>query len=133
MNFARLAAAARNQPKRAPPVPLEDCDRAVVESALAAPAAGFGGHEQYPDLPSKAAALTYALAKSQACVDGNKRAALILLTAFLGLNDSRLQAPGEEAADRILAAATSDPADRDSVVADLATWLGTAIVPEEGQ
>jgi prophage maintenance system killer protein len=53
-------------------VPLEECERGTIELALATPRAGYGPFRVYPDIASKAAVLTYTLAKSQACIDGNK-------------------------------------------------------------
>jgi len=65
------------------------CERGTIELALASPRAGFADKELYPDLRSKAAVLLYTLAKSQACPDGNKRIALVLVEAFLRLNGAR--------------------------------------------
>jgi death-on-curing protein len=115
-------------PLRAPPFPLRNCNQGAIESALATPSAAFGGEEVYPDLPSKAAVLLYSLAKSQACVDGNKRVALILTYAFLDLNDATLAATNEEVVDRILEVASSDPKDRDAVIAATTAWMVTAVV-----
>lgn len=61
-------------------------------------------------------ALLYALAKSQACPDGNKRVALILVVEFLALNGSTLDVDPDELADMILGSAETDPATRDEVV-----------------
>ncbi len=52
-------------------------DRPLAESALAAPAAGFGEHEQYADLAVKAAVLLQRVASNHALPDGNKRTALL--------------------------------------------------------
>lgn len=113
-----------------PPVRLIDCDRDVIEVALAAPRSGFGIYEHYPSLPAKAAALLYAFAKSQACIDGNKRIALIVVIAFLEANGRTLRSDDpEEPADRILWAAESAPDDRDRVIENLTAWLAEAIVP----
>ena len=114
-------------PEVVPPVHLDQCVRVVIESALASPAAGFGGFERYPDLPAKAAVLTYSLAKSQACVDGNKRLALILLNEFLAINGVDLDMTNDEAADLILFAAAADPAYRDQVILELTTRLEPAL------
>jgi death on curing protein len=110
-----------------PPVHLEQCNRGIIESALASPAAGFGAFEKYPDLPAKAAALTHSLAKSQACLTGNKRLALILLNEFLAINGVDLEMTDDEAGDLILYAADSDPAFRDQVIVELATRLEPAL------
>lgn len=99
-----------------PPVHLEQCDEGSISSALAAPQTSFGGEEKYPTLPAKTAALLYALAKSQACPDGNKRIALILVLEFLALNGHTVETDPDDLAEIILTAAESNPGDRDAVV-----------------
>lgn len=47
----------------------------LADSALHAPAAGFGDTEFYPDFIDKAAVLIVRLAKNHPLPDGNKRAA----------------------------------------------------------
>lgn len=47
----------------------------LADSALHAPAAGFGEHEFYPDIIDKAAVLVCRLAWNHPLPDGNKRAA----------------------------------------------------------
>ncbi len=58
----------------------------LADSALHAPAAGFGDQEFYPDLLDKAAVLTCRLAWNHPLPDGNKRAAWAALVLFLDLN-----------------------------------------------
>jgi death on curing protein len=99
-----------------PPYRLDECERGGIESALAVPQFSWEGEDKYPDLAAKAAALLYALAKSQACPDGNKRVALILVVEFLALNGSTLDIDPDELADMILETAEVDPATRDEVV-----------------
>jgi len=82
----------------------------------------------YPDLPSKAAVLTYSLAKSQACIDGNKRVALILLRTFLYINGATVRTEPGELADMILRAAESAREDRPEVLDELTAWLQERIV-----
>jgi prophage maintenance system killer protein len=65
----------------------------------------------------------YALAKSQACVDGNKRVTLILLQAFLFINGATIRPAPGELADMILETASSAPERRSEVVSDLTDWL----------
>lgn len=57
----------------------------LADSALHAPAAGFGGTEFYPDFIDKAAVLIVRLAKNHALPDGNKRAAWVALRLFVEL------------------------------------------------
>jgi death on curing protein len=59
----------------------------LADSALHAPAAGFGDHEFYPELIDKAAVLTCRLAWNHPLPDGNKRAAWAALVMFVELND----------------------------------------------
>jgi death-on-curing protein len=73
----------------------------LADSALHAPAAGFGDEDFYPDLLDKAAVLTCRLAWNHPLRDGNKRAAWAALVVFLDL--------GVAAAGRIRRAAYSRP------------------------
>ncbi|MEV8516162.1 Fic family protein [Dactylosporangium sp. NPDC051484] len=61
-------------------------NRSLVESAINAPAAGWGEFEQYPFFPVKAAVLLERLAKNHPLPDGNKRAALLATIFFANLN-----------------------------------------------
>lgn len=58
----------------------------LADSALHAPAAGFGETEFYPDFIEKAAVLVVRLAKNHPLPDGNKRAAWVILRMFLAIN-----------------------------------------------
>jgi prophage maintenance system killer protein len=107
-------------------VPLERCARATIEAALAAPRAGWGIFEKYRAIEAKCAALLCALAKSQACVEGNKRVALLLVDAFVRLNGYTLAVAPGELADQILAAAIA--ADRDRAIADATIWFRSKLV-----
>lgn len=54
-----------------------------MDSALHAPAAGFGDHEVYPDLIDKAAVLAVHLVKNHALPDANKRTSFITMIVSL--------------------------------------------------
>jgi len=112
-----------------PPYRLDECDRNIIESALFAPQTAFGGVEKYLDLPAKTAALLYALAKTQACPEGNKRVALILVMEFLAINGSTLDVDPDALADIILDVAESDAASRDEVVDELTENMRPLVVP----
>ena len=58
----------------------------LADSALHAPAAGFGDTEFYPDFIDKAAVLLVRLAKNHPLPDGNKRAAWVAMRLFVELN-----------------------------------------------
>ena len=76
--------------RRLPRVPL-------AESALAAPFAGIGEDDVYPELADKAAVLIDRLARNHPLPDGNKRLALAMAILFLERNGRRW---GAEAIDR---------------------------------
>jgi len=59
----------------------------LADSALHAPAAGFGEDEFYPDFVDKAAVLLVRLARNHPLPDGNKRAAWVSLRLFAEIND----------------------------------------------
>jgi death-on-curing protein len=59
---------------------------ALLESAVAAPQASFGGESVYTDLTEVAAAYLFFICRNHPFVDGNKRAALGACIVFLRLN-----------------------------------------------
>jgi death-on-curing protein len=61
----------------------------LADSALHAPAAGFGETDFYPDFLDKAAVLIVRLAKNHPLPDGNKRVAWVALRLFLEFNGWR--------------------------------------------
>jgi death on curing protein len=68
----------------------------LAQSALAAPQAGFGGVEAYPDFETKAAVLFWHLVKNHALPDGNKRCAFLATVEFIERNDRTwVPAPGD--------------------------------------
>ena len=68
----------------------------LAESALSAPAMGFGGVEFYPDLLDKAAVLCVRLARNHPLPDGNKRVAYLALVEFLARNGVEWVPPSVE-------------------------------------
>jgi death-on-curing protein len=64
----------------------------LLESAVAAPQASFGGTFLNDGLHAMAAAYLFHLASNHAFVDGNKRVATATATAFLDLNGAVLEA-----------------------------------------
>lgn len=67
-------------------------DEGLLRSALARPHATFGGHDLYPTVFEKAAALAESLVRNHPFVDGNKRMAWACLDLILDLNGHRLEA-----------------------------------------
>ena len=62
----------------------------LAGSALAAPAAAYGGREFYPDVGTKAAILCSRLARNHPLIDGNKRVAFLCMVEFLERNGQKL-------------------------------------------
>jgi death-on-curing protein len=69
--------------------PIVIRDEGLLDSALHRPMSGYGDHEAYADLATKAAALLDSIANTHALVDGNKRLAWMATDVFLRLNGSR--------------------------------------------
>ena len=80
-------------------------DLGLLESALAMPAASFGGQFLHPSVDEQAAAYLFHLVKNHPFVDGNKRTGLVAMLAFLGLNGRRLEAPAADVTDLVLGVA----------------------------
>jgi death-on-curing protein len=62
-------------------------DLALLESAIAAPAASYEGEFLHTSLSEMAAAYLFHLTKNHPFIDGNKRVGLISAIVFLGFND----------------------------------------------
>jgi death-on-curing protein len=81
-------------------------DRALLESAVATPQAGFGDEYLHPTLFDMAAAYAFHIAQNQPFVDGNKRAALGAALVFLDLNGVDVDDPEGRLYDAMIAIAT---------------------------
>lgn len=103
------------------PVLAKDSRVDLADSALHAPAAGFGDEDFYPDLFDKAAVLTCRLAWNHPLPDGNKRAAWASLVLFVDLNRGRWDPdpPDVDAAEAAMLAVAAGEVDE----AWFATWL----------
>ena len=58
-------------------------DEALLESAVDAPEAGFGGQESYPSVEAKAARLAFGLVRNHPFIDGNKRVGVLAMLITL--------------------------------------------------
>ena len=65
---------------------FRSCDVGAAESALQAPAAGYGSFEAYPTMAEKAAVLAFRLCRNHPLLDGNKRVAYLSLREFVARN-----------------------------------------------
>jgi death-on-curing protein len=97
-------------------------EMALLESAVAAPQASFGGKSPYADPAEVAAAYLYYLCKNHPFVDGNKRAALGACIVFLRMNGIEPKADGPEWEELTLAVAAST-IDRDETTGRLRRLL----------
>jgi death on curing protein len=71
-------------------------DRALLESAIAAPQASFGGESPFSDVVEVAAAYLFYLCSNHPFIDGNKRAALGSCLVFLQLNGLKPQPDSDD-------------------------------------
>jgi death-on-curing protein len=82
-------------------------EMALLESAVAAPQASFGGKSVYTDIIEVAAAYLFFLCRNHPFVDGNKRTALGACIIFLRLNGIEPQPDGQSWEDLTLEVAAS--------------------------
>jgi death-on-curing protein len=97
-------------------------DYGLLESARARPRASVFGHDAYPDLHRKAAALLHSLARNHALVDGNKRLAWTACRTFLAINAQWISAPEDERFDFVIGVATGAMSDLDETAEQLRSW-----------
>jgi len=71
-------------------------DYGLLESAVAMPAARFGGELLHDDEAAMAGAYLFHICKNHAFVDGNKRTAVAAAEIFLLLNKRRLTASDDQ-------------------------------------
>ena len=83
-------------------------DWGLLQSAVAMPAATFGGQYLHGDLLEMAAAYLYHLVRNHPFIDGNKRVGAVAADVFLSLNDMLLSAPQDEYAELVISVATGE-------------------------
>ena len=82
--------------------PLPEVRLDLLDSALVAPEASFGGQEFYQGFEAKAAVLCVRIAKNHPLLDGNKRLAWMCLRMFCELNSYRLTLTDDDAVEFML-------------------------------
>jgi death-on-curing protein len=97
-------------------------DLGLLESALARPQTLNAYGE--PDVFDLAACYGWGLARNHPFIDGNKRTAFTVCTAFLHLHGQRIVAPREAVLSLFLGVATGEVTE-----ASLSNWLRTHCVP----
>jgi death-on-curing protein len=90
----------------------------LLDSALHAPQASFGGEEFYPGFVDKAAVLAVRIARNHPLTDGNKRLAWGCLNMFCELNGHHLEVTVDDAVAQMVAVAAGEVDE-----ASMATWL----------
>jgi death-on-curing protein len=101
----------------------------LADSALHAPAAGFGETEFYPEFVDKAAVLIVRLAKNHPLPDGNKRVSWVALRLFVEINGwSWAERSSVDEAEQVVLAIAAGEWDEDRT----AEWLGEHLVHETG-
>ena len=99
----------------------------LADSALHAPAAGFGEVEFYPDFIEKAAVLVTHVAKNHPLPDGNKRAAWVSLRLFVEVNGwSWKPTPSIDDAEHAVLAIASGDWNQDNMTTWLRRYLSTS-------
>lgn len=97
-------------------------DPALLESAVAAPRATYGGEALFKDPVEIAAAYLFYICRNHSFVDGNKRTALATCLMFLRLNGVQTRPDGPEWEALVLDVAASR-LDRDQTTAGLKRLL----------
>lgn len=95
-------------------------DLALLEAAVAAPEATFGGDLLHATLPEIAAAYLFHLAQHHPFVDGNKRIGAAAMLMFLYLNDCDLECDEDELVQLVVGVAS-----RELTKADAAVFLAS--------
>lgn len=98
-------------------------DRTLLESAIAAPQASFGGVSPFNDTVEVAAAYLFYLCGNHPFIDGNKRAALGACLVSLQLN-GYTPAPDSDDWENLTLAVAAGALGRDEVTARLRVLLG---------
>ena len=93
-------------------------DKHLLASALAQPKMTVGGKFVHKTIHEKAAAYGFHVCRNHPFVDGNKRAAFVLMTIFLEFNGWELTASEEEAYSAMMSLA-----DGKMSKSQLASWL----------
>ncbi len=103
--------------------PFEHVNKKEIENLVTIPQTKHFGEEQYPTIESKAAILFYKINKGHIFPNGNKRISLACLIIFLESNDVRLDITQDEATNKALEIAQSDPIDFQNVKKELEVWI----------
>lgn len=96
-------------------------DLGLLDAAAYRPQVTVLGHDAYPSIHQKAAALLESLVRNHPLVDGNKRLGWLGVVVFYGMNGVEFDAPDDAAYDLVIAVATGSTSVPD-IAAALAAW-----------
>jgi death on curing protein len=102
--------------------PVEVRDIGLLDAAVNRPRARVLGHDAYPDLMTKAAALLHSLARSHPLVDGDNRLAWLAACVFCAKNGVELDPADDDAYDLVVAVASGAIDDVEAIAAELASF-----------
>jgi death on curing protein len=102
--------------------PIEVRDLGLLDAAVHRPRASVLGHDAYPDLLTKAAALLHSLARNHPLVDGNKRLAWLATFVFCAKNGVQLDPDDDAAYDLVVAVAAGELDDVDEIARVLSSF-----------
>lgn len=91
-------------------------DLGLLQSAIAQPAATFGGQFLHRGLFEMAAAYLFHIVRNHPFVDGNKRVGTVAAIVFLAMNDHELDAPQDDLESLVLSVAAGK-ADKEAIAA----------------
>ncbi len=83
-------------------------DWGLLQSAVAMPAAAFGGQFLHTDFCEMAAAYLFHIAQNHPFIDGNKRVGAAAADVFLALNNVKLTAGEDDYAELVLSVARGE-------------------------
>jgi death-on-curing protein len=89
-------------------------DLGLLQSALAMPAAGFGGRYLHTDLFEMAAAYLFHITQNHPFIDGNKRTGVVAAIVFLFLNSIEVDTDEKEL-ERIVLSVAEGKVGKDAV------------------
>lgn len=96
-------------------------DLGLLDAAAHRPQASLWGHDAYPTLDDKAAALLESLVRNQSLVDGNERLGWLAVVVFLDINGSWIEAPDDDAYSLVIAVACGRIS-REDIALALSHW-----------
>jgi death-on-curing protein len=102
--------------------PFELRDLGLLDAAVHRPRASVLGHDAYPDLMTKAAALLHSLARNHPLIDGNKRLAWLATYVFCAKNGVELDPPDDDAYALVVGVAAGEISDVSDIAAQLRAW-----------